>query len=86
MNQRISEPVSVAMIFHHEKHEVAPVKVSWHGRNYKVTKIGLHHTFREGRTLIHVFSVICENTFMRLSLNTDRLSWKLEEIADGQVL
>jgi hypothetical protein len=66
MNQRIAEPVSVALVFKHATAEVAPVQVSWRGRMYKITKIGFHHTFRDGRTLIHVFSVVAGNFFMRL--------------------
>lgn len=83
MNQRISEPVSVALVFKHATAEVAPVQVSWRGRMYKITKIGFHHTFRDGRTLIHVFSVVAGNFFMRLSLNSDYLSWTLDEISEG---
>jgi hypothetical protein len=43
----------------------------------------LHHTFRSGRTLFHVFSVASKSLFFRLVLNTDTLFWRLEEISDG---
>ncbi len=83
MIQKISEPVSVGLAFYHRKMESIPRWVTWHGRTYRILKIGLHHTYREGRTLYHVFSVTTKNLFLRLKLNSENLSWKLEEISDG---
>ncbi len=60
----------------------APKWVRWKARVYKIKKIGLHHTYRKGLTLYHVFSVVTDTLFMRLVLNTDNLLWKLEEVAD----
>lgn len=76
MVQRISEPVVVGM-------STVPKWVKWKSRIYKIEKIGLHHTYREGRTLYHVFSVAASTLFLRLRLNTENLSWKLEEISDA---
>ncbi len=73
----IDETVTVGIINN------APKYVIWKGRNYTVTKIGLHHYFRQGRTLYHIFSVLAGTIFMRLKLDTDSLLWKLEEISDG---
>ncbi len=61
----------------------SPKYVVWKGRNYTVTKIGLHHVYREGRTLYHVFSVLAGTIFMRLKLDTENLRWNLEDISDG---
>lgn len=74
---RIDEKVTVGII------DGSPRYVVWKGRNHTVTKIGLHHHFYEGKTLYHVFSIISGTIFMRLKLNTDNLSWKLEEISDA---
>ncbi len=76
MAQEISEPVIVGM-------STTPKWVKWRGRIYQVEKIGLHHTYREGRTLFHVFSVATNTLFMRLVLNSETLEWRLEEIHDG---
>ncbi len=76
MIQRISEPVDV--IFHK-----SPTSLTWSGRTYPVLKIGLRHTYREGLTRHHIFSVVSHNLFFRLNLNADNLSWTLEEISDG---
>lgn len=79
---RISEPVSVICSHSAFPAYVVPKKVVWKNREYVVKKLGLHHVFREGKTLFHVFSVVTETIFMRLVLNTDTLFWKLEEIGE----
>lgn len=83
ISQKISEVVSVSLSFDHSKNKVYPRWVVWNGRLYPVTRIGLHHTFRQGSTLYHVFSVIAKTLFMKLVLNTDNLHWQLEEISDA---
>ena len=83
MIQKISEPVSVSLSYNHQTHKVTPKALIWQNRLYAVNKIGLHHTFRQGRTLYHVFSVTTSTLFFRLVLDTSNLHWKVEEIADG---
>jgi hypothetical protein len=80
MTLKLDVPVSVAFISNPKTHSIGPFNIHWDNRDYKVTKIGLHHHYYSGRTLFHVFSVVCDNTFFRLSLNTDNLLWRLEEI------
>ncbi len=84
MIQRINAPISVNLVFDHKKRSVYPKYVLWENRTYQVTKIGLHHTYRLGRILYHVFSVMTPTLFFRLVLNTDTLHWSVEEIADDQ--
>lgn len=84
MIQRVSIAVSVTLAFDAGKSRVFPKVLMWNGRVYRVTKIGLHHTFRNGRTLYHVFSVETPELFFRLVLDTDNLHWRLEEISDGE--
>lgn len=83
MTQKISESVSVTLAYNHDKQEVFPKWVLWKNRLYPVVKIGLHHKYKEGNTLYHVFSVVSKTLFLRLILNTDNLHWKLEEVSDG---
>ena len=80
MNQKVDVPVSVLLYFNSKTRTVAPFRLRWDGSDYTVSKIGLHHTYREGKTLFHIFSVVANNVFFRLVLNTDNLFWKLEEI------
>ena len=51
--------------------------------NPVITKLGFHHTVRVGRVLHHIFSVATESMFFRLNLDTETLSWTLEEVSDG---
>ncbi|OGM09640.1 hypothetical protein A2Y68_03325 [Candidatus Woesebacteria bacterium RBG_13_46_13] len=83
MLEKISAPVSVTLVFDHAKRKVFPKWLVWEGKLYPLEKVGLHHTFRQGRTLFHVFSVASETLFFRLVFNTDNLFWRLEEISDG---
>lgn len=83
MNEVINEKVSVVTIYDREKRTAVPYKLKWHGRVYKITNIGYHHTAREGRTLNHIFSVTDGNLAFRLRLDTETLSWTLEQVSDG---
>ena len=83
MIEKVSVPVSVSFTFDSQKRKVLPKWLVWNGRLYPVLKVGLHHTFREGRSLFHVFSVVSRTLFFRLVLNTENLHWRLEEISDG---
>src|SRR3989344_7065260 len=85
MRQVISIPVSVTLEYNSKLRKVLPKLVHWDGQDYPVVKVGYHHTFREGRTLFHIFSVDTSSLFFRLRLNTDNLNWTLEEISDGEV-
>jgi hypothetical protein len=81
--EKISVPVSVGLAFDHVRRRVFPEWLVWDGKPYPVNKVGLHHTYREGRTLYHVFSVASKTLFFRLVLNSETLHWRLEEISDG---
>ncbi len=83
MIQRMAAPVTVEFVSDVRRRRVVPKSVWWDGRLYPIVKVGLHHTYRAGRTLYHVFSVVSATIYFRLSLNTETLFWQLEEIADG---
>lgn len=83
MIQKISAPVSVNLVFDHRQRAVMPKEIIWEGKTYPILKVGLHHTYRNGRTLFHVFSVASKTLFFRLVLDTETLHWRLEEISDG---
>ncbi len=70
----INEQVSVNL------RDSLPTEFLWHQRNYSIENVGLHHTVREGRTLIHVFSVTSGGTFFRLQFNTETLLWQLTHV------
>jgi hypothetical protein len=81
--QKLDAPISVNLFFDHQKRQVIPKEIIWEGRTHEIVKIGLHHTYRLGRTLYHVFSACSSTSFFRLVLDTDNLFWRLEEVSDG---
>lgn len=85
MIQKISAPISVDLSFDHKERRVIPRRLVWEGQEHQIAKIGLHHTYRLGRVLYHVFSVATKTLFFRLVLDTETLFWRLEEISDGEV-
>jgi hypothetical protein len=81
MNTQINESVSVDLLSNALTGKVYPWVISWRGRRYTITKVGLHHRIRDGRDLIHVFSVTDGVTFFKLQLNTETLGWQLMEVS-----
>lgn len=84
MIQAIKAPISVTSLFDHRKRSVQPITLTWEGRVYSVSRIGLHHTYWRGRTLYHIFSLQAGNLFFKLSLDTQTLFWQVEQISDGE--
>lgn len=83
MHQKINAPVSVMMDFNHYQTKMKPIQIQWNNRDYRIESVGLHHQFRRGRKLFHVFSVTAGGMFFKLVLDTENLFWKVEEVADG---
>lgn len=83
MSERIDEFVSVDLLSNHLKGKSYPWVIHWRGARHMITKVGLHHTLRSGRTLYHMFNVTDGNTFFKLRFDTETLGWKLLEVDDG---
>lgn len=83
MAENVNESVSVVLWSNHTTNKIVPYSLSWHGRRYRITTVGFHHTVREGRVLCHIFSVTDGTTFFKLKFDTETLAWKLLEVADG---
>ena len=77
MNQSIGETVNVVLV------NDTPLSIHWRNRDYKITKIGLRHSYFEGKTLIHIFSCLSNDLFLKLKLNTKHLTWNLMEISEA---
>lgn len=80
MAEPIDESVSVDLLSNHLQGRAYPWVIHWRGNRYMVTKVGLHHTVREGRVLYHMFSVSDGISFFKLRFDTETLGWKLLEI------
>ena len=83
MQQTINEQISVVFIYNSQLGNMKPTGLRWNGRLYKITQWGYHHKIKQGTTLNHIFSVASENLAFRLRLDTDTLTWYLDEISDG---
>lgn len=79
----LSAPISVLLLSDHASGIVIPKRLRWDGRTHTIVRVGLHHTYRRGRTLVHVYGVVTETLYYRLELNTEALTWTLAEISDG---
>ena len=84
VRETLQEKVNVTLVSNCKTRQVLPKHLGWRGRSYTINKTGLHHTYRSGRVLIHVFSVTDGTMFFRLELNTETLHWTLNEVSDGQ--
>jgi hypothetical protein len=82
VRQRLSAPIAVHLLSS-DTGRAEPRRLVWAGQSHHILRVGLHHQYRRGRTLYHVFSVATDTLFYRLVLNTDSLQWTVEEIADG---
>lgn len=82
MGEVLHEKVSVISVYNSSNGTIMPRKIQWHGREYTINKLGYHHKFREGRTLIHIFHVTDGMTAFRLRFDTESLHWTLEEVYD----
>ncbi len=85
MAESIDESVSVDLLSNHLKGKAWPWVIHWRGNRYLITKVGFHHVVREGRTLLHVFSVTDGITFFKLQLNAETLLWKLLEVEPNEL-
>lgn len=82
MNEIINERVSVVTVYDSSKGVVMPVKLKWAGREYKLEKLGYRHKVRQGRVLLHIFSVANDTLAFKLEFNTENLHWVLQEVYD----
>ncbi len=85
MRERINEEVSVVMYYDARHRRALPYLLSWQHKDYRVGKIGYHHTVRDGQTLHHIYELVDkdETLWFRLNLDTSNLHWTLEVISDG---
>lgn len=83
MHEVVNEKISVVTIFDSDTGSVLPKKIKWGRHIYLIETLGYHHKIREGRKLLHIFSVSNQTLAFRLSFDTENLHWTLEEVSDG---
>jgi hypothetical protein len=83
MIERVDEKVAVITSFNPGSGIVIPRRMEWRGKTYVMSKLGYHHSTRDGRHMFHIFAVSDGTTDFRLKLDTETLHWMLEEVSDG---
>lgn len=83
MADEINEPISVSLVYDSKTGKSIPRSIVWKNRLYRVSKLGLHHSYREGDLLLHVFSVVCGSVLFKLVFDTRSLNWRLGEISES---
>ncbi len=83
MSELINEKVSVLSFYDKNRGIITPQEIVWRNRTYCITKVGNHWSVRQGRKLLHFFSVLSTNSVaFKLILDTETLHWVLEEVVD----
>ncbi len=83
MLEQLREKISVITKYNEKTNATMPVKIHWRGREYVMKKLAYYHKTRHGRVVQHIFHTTDGNLDFRLRLDSDTLTWILEEITDG---
>ena len=78
MYQAINEPVEVLVTFCQRK--VLPLFFKWRGQRYRVERVNLIHSQRDGAEKIYYFNVSDRANYFKLAFSTRHLSWELKEL------
>lgn len=78
MYEKINEQIDVLAEFHNGK--IVPNFFRWQNRTYKIEKINLIHSERQGSDKIYYFSVSNDINFFRLAFFTRDLTWQIQEL------
>jgi hypothetical protein len=85
MKAKINQEVSAVMYYNARQRRPVLYAISWQNKEYKIGKIGYHHTVRQGDILHHIYECVDVDKTMwfRLSFDTSNLHWTLEATHDG---
>ena len=78
MHEIINQPIEVIAAFTRKK--IVPLFFKWKNKRYKIRRINLVHSVREGRNKLYYFSVNDSINFFKLCFDTERGTWKLLEL------
>lgn len=54
-------------------------KINYKNKSYKIQKVGLKHTERQGNIIFHIFGLVSNNTYFKVALNSKTLNCYLIE-------
>lgn len=74
---KTAEPIDVIASF--TRNGIFPHIIKWGKHRYKILKVNLVHTIKEGVVRIYFFSVSDEVNAWKLGFNTETLRWWVED-------
>jgi len=77
MVEKINQPIDVLCAF--VKGKAMPVYFRWDNKRYKVDKVNLVHSTRNGRDKNYFYSVSENTNYYKLCFSTERNNWTLSE-------
>ena len=83
MYETVNERVDVAVVFGKDPRRTQPLKLLWNGCEYRISKVGYRHKFKDGRDTVHVFSCTGSTSFFELHFNASSLTWTLKKVWNG---
>jgi hypothetical protein len=75
----IGKTVTVLAVFG-PSYSLKPLRFKWSGRLIEVEEITYTWKSKEGKKIIHHFSLTDGNTLYELSFDNESLAWKLENL------
>ena len=85
MHIKINERVKILSIYDPETGKTIPHRIKWHNVVHRISRVTYYHTERRGRELLHIFHLTDDELDFRVVLNSETLSWTLEEVSDGGI-
>lgn len=75
----MTERENVEVIVSFGQNGIFPRVIKWGKHRYKITKVNLVHTIKEGAVRIYFFSVSDGANAFKLGFNTENLLWWVED-------
>ena len=85
MYEDINEQVSVLVVFGQGDRKVRPFRIRWGDRTFEITEVGYQYKYKEGQSVIHVFSATDGTNFFELKYDSEDLKWMLGRVADNEM-
>lgn len=79
----MNERVKVLAVYDPETGHTIPHRLNWSGRTHNLSKMSYYHRQRYGAVTRHIYHVTDGELDFRLFVDSDTLSWTLEEVSDG---
>ena len=84
MYENINEPVSVVAIFGTGPKKVQPWKFKWHDKEYLITHVDYRYKYKQGESLVYVFSVTDGTAYFELHYDSRDVKWLLGRVSDNE--